>query len=144
MNLTRWEPMREMEDFLRQQPSLLLGGLLRGSSEPTLWRPAADISETDQEYLVTAELPGVAKKDVKIQLNDGVLTISGERKLEREQSGENQLRVERFYGSFARSFVLPDNVDTTKLRAETKDGLLLVHIPKKTPTQQQPVKIEVT
>lgn len=144
MNLTRWEPMREMENIFSQQPSLLLGGLLRGSSEPTTWRPAADISETDQEYLVTAELPGIAKKDVKIQLKDGVLTISGERKLEREQSGENQLRVERFYGSFARSFVLPDNVDTTKLRAESKEGLLLVHIPKKTPTQQQPVNIEVT
>lgn len=144
MNLTRWEPMREMEDMFSRHPSLLLSGLLRGSSEPTTWRPAADISETDQEYLVTAELPGVAKKDVKIQLNDGVLTISGERKLEREQSGENQLRVERLYGSFARSFVLPDNVDTTKLRAESKEGLLLVHIPKKTPSQQQSVNIEVT
>lgn len=144
MNLTRWEPMREMEDMFGRHPSLLLGGLLRGSSEPAAWRPAADISETDQEYLVKAELPGVAKKDVKIQLNDGVLTISGERKLEREQTGENQLRVERFYGSFARSFELPDNVDTSKLRAESKDGLLLVHIPKKTPTQQQPVNIEVT
>lgn len=143
MNVTRWEPLREMEDMFRQHPSLLLSGLLRGPSEPTTWRPAADISETDQEYLVKAELPGVAKKDVKIQLNDGVLTISGERTLEREQTGENQLRVERFYGSFARSFALPDNVDTTKLRAESKDGLLLVHIPKKAPTQQQPMTIEV-
>jgi len=143
MNLTRWEPLREMEDMFRQHPSLLLSGLLRGPSEPAMWRPAADISETEQEYLVTAELPGVAKQDVKIQLNDGVLTITGERKLEREQSGENQLRVERFYGSFARSFVLPDNVDTTKLRAESKEGLLVVHIPKKASTQQQPVNIEV-
>jgi HSP20 family protein len=144
MNVTRWEPFREIEQLFRQYPSVLLSGLTRGGgSEASVWRPVADISETDQEYLVKAELPGINKEDVRIELQDGVLTISGERKVEKEQKAENQLRVERFYGSFSRSFALPDNIDTSKLRAESKDGVLLVHIPKQAASEAQPIKVAV-
>lgn len=143
MNLIRWEPLREMEDLFRQYPTALLSGLVRGNGEASVWRPAADISETDQEYLVKAELPGINKEDVKIALQDGVLTISGERKVEEQQTDENRIRVERFYGSFSRSFALPDNVDTANVRAESKDGVLLVHIPKKAPSKSQPITIDV-
>lgn len=139
MSLIRWEPFREIEEVFRQYPSALLSG----GAEASVWRPVADISETDKEYLVKTELPGVKKEDVRISLQDGVLTISGERKVEDEQKGENRVRVERFYGSFSRSFVLPDNVDTQGIRAESKEGMLLVHIPKKAPTKPEPVKIEV-
>lgn len=143
MNLIRWEPFREMEDMFRQYPPVLLSGLVRGNNEPSTWRPVADISETDQEYLVKAELPGVSKEDVKIALQDGVLTISGERKVEQEQTDENRIRIERFYGSFSRSFALPDNIDTANIRAESKDGVLLVHIPKKAPAKPKSVTIDV-
>lgn len=143
MNLIRWEPLREFEDLFRQYPSMLLGGLARGNNEPSAWRPMADISETDQEYLIKAELPGVNKDDVKIAVQDGVLTISGERKIEEEQQDENRIRVERLYGSFSRSFTLPDNIDSANIRAESKDGMLLVHIPKRAPSKPQPIAIEV-
>ena len=144
MNLIRWEPFREMGDYFFRQYSPVLGsGLLRSGSESSVWRPAADISETDKEYLVKAELPGVRKEDVKIALQDGILTISGERQLEDEQKDENQIRIERFYGSFSRSFALPENADTGNIRAESKDGVLLVHIPKKSPSKPQPVSIDV-
>ena len=143
MNLIRWEPFREIEDLFRQYPPVLLSGLVRGNSEPSAWRPVADISETDQEYLVKAELPGINKEDVKIALQDGVLTISGERKVEEEQTDQNRIRIERFYGSFSRSFALPDNVDTANVRAESKDGVLLVHIPKKAQSKPQPITIDV-
>jgi HSP20 family protein len=143
MNLIRWEPFREIEDLFRQYPPGVLSGLMRGNREPSVWRPVADIIENDQEYLVKAELPGVRKEDVRIALQDGVLTISGERKVEEEQTGENSIRVERFYGSFSRSFALPDNVDTDDVRAESKDGVLLVHIPKKAPSKPQPITIDV-
>jgi HSP20 family protein len=108
-----------------------------------VWRPAADISESEKEYLIKAELPGVNKEDVKIALQDDILTLSGERKLEAEQSDDNQIRVERFYGAFSRSFALPESADASNVRAEAKDGVLLVHIPKKAPSKAQPISIEV-
>lgn len=143
MNLIRWEPsFREFEDFFRQYSPALLSGTGRGNGS-SVWRPTADISENDKEYLVKAELPGVKKEDIKISLQEGMLTISGERKLEDEQKDENQIRIERFYGSFSRSFALPENVDGNNVRAESKDGLLLVHIPKKQPSTPQPISIDV-
>jgi HSP20 family protein len=143
MNVIRWEPLREMEDLFRQYALAPVTGLVRGAGEATPWKPAADIAETDKEYLVRAELPGVGKENVKIDVQDDVLTISGERKLENEQADENRIRVERFYGSFSRSFALPQNVDTSNIRAESKDGVVLVHIPKKSASKPEPVSIEV-
>jgi HSP20 family protein len=107
------------------------------------WAPVADISETDDEYLVRAELPGVERKDVKVSLEEGVLTIEGERKQEKEEKGRRMHRIERFYGSFSRRFSLPDDADANLIRAETKDGVLNVHIPKSKVLKPKAVEIKV-
>ena len=143
MNITRWEPFREMEDFFRQYSPMLGRSLRRSGGEETNWTPLADITETDKEYLIKAELPEVKKEDVKITLEDGVITLTGERRNEKEQKDENEIRVESFYGTFSRSFALPDNVDPNGIRAESKDGVLRVRIPKKQASKTKPISIEV-
>lgn len=115
MKITRWEPLRKMEEFFRDY-SPFFARNRRGVDES--WTPSADISESGQEYLIKADLPEVKKEDVKITLADGVLTISGERKREKEQKDANEIRIESFYGTFSRSFSLPDNVDVKAIRAE--------------------------
>ena len=107
------------------------------------WVPLANISETEKEYLIKCELPDVKKEDVKIAVADGVITISGERKLAREDQSENAIRVESIYGAFTRSFVLPDHVDAEGIQAESKDGVLRIHIPKVTTKKAEPLAIEV-
>ena len=146
MNLIRWEPFKEAEDFFR---GLSPGSLARwsrpsGTAGETRyeWAPLADISENDKEYMVKAELPGVKREDVKVTLEDGVLTIAGDRKLEREDKTEKSHRIERFYGSFSRSFGLPEHVDVKGIHAETKDGVLLVHVPKNKPETSKSVQIK--
>lgn len=144
MNITRWEPFREVEDMFRQYSPFFARALRRSNDDEGGWRPVADISETDQEYLIKAELPEVKKEDVKVTFDDGLLTISGERRNESKQKDENEIRVESFYGSFTRSFALPDNVDAKNIRAESKDGVLRVHIPKTAPSKAaKPLTIEV-
>ena len=143
MNITRWEPFREMEDMFRRYAPFLGRGFSDINDKEMTWTPSADISETEQEFLIKADLPEVKKEDVKISLRNGVITLSGERKREKRQKDENQIRVESFYGTFERSFALPENVDTTAIRAETKDGVLRIHIPKQELTKAKPVSIEV-
>ena len=145
MNVTRWEPLREMDEMFRQFAPLLGRTLpvAGGSQEMQQWRPRADISETDQEYLVKLELPDVPKEDVKITVEDGVITVRGERKQRKEVKDEKEVRVETFYGAFARSFALPDNVDAEHIRAEAKDGVLRVHIPKVEQKQPKQLSVEV-
>lgn len=129
MNITRWEPFREMEDMLRSYSPFFGRGVTRNGEE-TQWKPIADITESEQEYLIKAELPEVKKEDVSITLEDNVITISGERKKEKETKKSNEIRIESFYGTFTRSFALPDNADTKAIHAESKDGVLKVHVPK--------------
>jgi HSP20 family protein len=143
MNITRWEPFREMEQMFRQYSPLFGRSMWREPGEVTQWAPAADISETEKEFLIKAELPEVKKEDVRITLENGVITISGERKHEKEQKDENEIRVERFYGSFSRSFVLPDNIDQEGIRAESKDGVLRIHVPKTASSKAKPIQIQV-
>jgi HSP20 family protein len=142
MNITRWEPFREVEEMFRQY-SPFFSRALRRNGESGEWMPVADISETDKEYLIKAELPEVKKEDVKVTLDNGVITISGERRHEKEQKDANEIRVESFYGTFSRSFSLPENIDANTIRAETKDGVLRVRIPKTQATSPQAVSIEV-
>lgn len=142
MNITRWEPFREFEDMFRQY-SPLFSRALRRTGEDETWSPVADITETDKEYLIKAELPEVKKEDVKITLENGVITITGERKHEKEQKDENEIRVESFYGSFARSFSLPENIDPKGIKAESKDGVLRVRIPKTPAAESKKIAIEV-
>ncbi|RDJ93656.1 hypothetical protein B4Q13_20465, partial [Lacticaseibacillus rhamnosus] len=98
---------------IRRDPRVTATGtwLRRWDDDTATWRPAADITETEKEYLIKAELPEVRKEDVKIELNEGVLTISGERKKEKEEKGANEIRVESFYGTFSRSFALPEDAN---------------------------------
>jgi HSP20 family protein len=147
MNLIRWEPFKEADDFFRNfAPGMLGRWRLPAELQPKefQWSPAADISETDKEYLVKAELPGVKREDVKVRLDNGVLTIEGERKLEKEDKNEKSHRVERFHGTFCRSFSLPEDADVAQVSADSKDGVLSVHIPKvKTETKPKSVEIKV-
>jgi HSP20 family protein len=106
------------------------------------WAPSVDVSETEGEYQIKAEIPDVKKEDVKVTLEDGVLTIQGERKQEKEVKGKRYHRVERSYGRFVRSFTLPDVIDEEKVKAEFKDGILNLALPKS--EKAKPKAIEVT
>jgi HSP20 family protein len=143
MNITRWEPFREVEEMFRQYSPLFGRSLRRNVEGGGDWAPVADISETEKEFVIKAELPEVKKEDVQVTLDAGVLTIAGERRHEKEQKDANEIRVESFYGTFSRSFSLPDNVDANGIRAETKDGVLRVRIPKTAATTPKTIAIEV-
>lgn len=145
-SITRWEPFREFEDMFRHYSPFFGRSLRRmgaGGAEGADWRPLADITETDKEYVIKAELPEVRKEDVKITLDNDLITISGERRHESEQKDENEIRVESFYGTFSRSFALPEGIDPEGIRAESKDGVLRVRIPKKEVKPSKAVSIEV-
>ena len=143
MNIIRWEPIRDMEDMFRQYSPFFARALRRDGGEGAAWSPVADITETDKEYVIKAELPEVKKEDVKITLDNGVITIAGERRMEKEAEEANEIRVESFYGSFSRSFALPDNIDAKAIQAEAKDGVLKVRIPKTKAEAPRKVAIEV-
>lgn len=141
MSIVRWEPMRELDELFRR-----FSGLQRrtgASTDMADWSPAANISETPSEYLIKAELPEVKNDDVSITLQSGVITISGERKFQKEDKEESTLRVESFYGNFSRSFALPENADQDNIKAESKDGVLRVRIPKIAAKSPKSVEIKV-
>jgi HSP20 family protein len=142
MNITRWEPFREVEEMFRQYAPVFGRGVRRNGDGGD-WTPVADIIETDKEYVIKAELPEVKKEDVKVTLDNNVLTISGERRQEKEHKDGNEIRVESLYGTFSRSFSLPENVDAKSVRAESKDGVLRVRIPKTETAAAKPVQIEI-
>ena len=146
MKLTKWEPFADSDSFFRQFASPVFGRWPAPSFETspvTEWAPVADIAETDKEYVVRAEVPGVKPGDIKVTLDKGVLTIAGERKYDKEDKNEQRHRVERFYGSFCRRFVLPEDADPAGIRAEGKDGLLKVHVPKVAVAAATPRQIAV-
>jgi HSP20 family protein len=107
------------------------------------WAPLVDIVEDEKEYLIKAELPEVKREDVKVSVEEGVLTVSGERKFEKEEKGKKYHRIERAYGCYARSFTLPDDADPSKVTAEFKDGVLKVHLPKSEKAKPKSVEIKV-
>ncbi len=147
MTLVRWDPFRELEEmsnrlhrmYNRPAPPQTNG---KEAIVVADWAPSVDVSETDGEYQIKAEIPDVKKEDVKVTLEDGVLTIQGERKFEKEEKGKKYHRVERSYGSFVRSFTLPDLVDEANVKAEFKDGVLNLKLPKS--EKVKPKAIEVT
>jgi HSP20 family protein len=108
------------------------------------WAPSVDISETDNEYVIKAEIPEVKKEDVKVTVEDGQLTIQGERKQEKEEKGKRFHRVERSYGSFMRSFGVPDNVDESKAKAEFKDGMLTLTLPKSEKAKPRALEVKIS
>jgi HSP20 family protein len=143
MAMLHWEPFREMENALRRFSPLPENGISRDDRAAKNWLPLANISESENEYLIKLELPDVKKEDVKIAVADGVITISGDRKMERTDESENVIRVESFYGTFTRSFVLPDDIDANGIQAEAKDGVLRIHVPKTKTKKAEPMAIEV-
>src|SRR5678815_5529952 len=131
--IKRWNRLKDLEVFqhgleylLGHSPAQPPAGQERSLTVPE-WSPLVDISEDDREYLIKAELPEVKKEDVRVTAEEGTLTIMGERKFEKEENGRKYHRVERAYGSFGRTFLLPDDASPAKVAAEFKDGVLVVH-----------------
>ena len=145
MNVIRWEPFGAMEDMVNRFPSMFerWARLSGGGEKGTGWSPSVDISETDQEYLIRAALPAVRKEDVNVTVEDGMLTVSGERRQQQERKDEKFHKVESFYGSFSRSFSLPEGTDPAAIKAESKDGVLTIHVPKTKTEARKPTTIEV-
>ena len=146
MSLIRWEPFSGTDDLFARMPSLFgrWPRVFDAEGRNTLdFAPSVDISETATEYLIRAELPAVRKEDVRITVDDAMLTISGERRQKTEDKTEKQHRVETVYGRFSRSFTLPDNVDTASIRAESKDGVITVHVAKVKVEPRKPTEIKV-
>lgn len=140
----RWDPFRDFRTFDRQIDRFFGNGSGWPDRAPTAtsdWSPAVDIFEDENEVVVHAELPGVDAKNVELHVENNVLTISGERHLEHEDKKDHYHRVERAYGSFARSFSLPRLIDEDKIRAEYKDGVLQVHVPKHEKAKPRQIKI---
>ncbi len=132
MSLIRYEPLRTFENLIDRYRKNMGFSLF---NEPdwlsaSEWMPRVDISETDKELFISAEIPDVKKDDVKVSLADGALTIEGEKRQNREESQRKLFRSERYYGKFFRSFLLPDYIDDKKIHAQFKDGILTINIPK--------------
>ncbi len=155
--LTRWEnkwnPFKEMEDLHNRLSSLITRSFGRlpvrgaGDTEESItlseWAPLVDITEDDKEYLIKAELPEVKKDDVKVTLENGVLSVSGERKLEKEEKSRRYHRIERAYGTFTRSFTLPEDADPGQVNAEFRDGVLRVHVRKNEKARPKAIDVKV-
>ena len=128
--------------FKNTQPRT--GGGEQESLTVSEWTPLVDITEDDKEYLIKAELPEVKKEEVKVTVENGLLTISGDRKIEKEEKGKRYHRVERAYGSFVRSFSLPDDADGNKVNAEFKEGVLRVHLAKSEHAKPKQIEVKVS
>jgi HSP20 family protein len=145
MNLIRWEPFSGMDQMFNGFPGLF-ARLPRyaGSGDASYdWAPSVDISETGEEYLIRAALPAVKKEDVNVTVEDGMLTLSGERQRAEELKDEKFHKVESFFGNFSRSFALPEYVNEGRITADAKDGVLTVHIPKTKVEATKPTTIKV-
>ena len=142
-SITRFRNFSAFQD----QFNRIVESSLKGSpdnSALTTWAPAVDIYETENDLVLKADLPEVAEKDIDIRVENNMLTIRGERKLEESVKEDNYLRVERAYGSFSRSFSLPNTVDTESIKANYKNGVLTVELPKRAESKPKQVKINVT
>lgn len=149
--LTRWNPFREMEELQRRMSSLFdwspfrRGNLTAQEENITVpdWAPLVDIAEDNREYLIKVELPEVQKEDVKVTVENGTLTISGERRAEAEQKGRKFHRIERYYGRFERSFSIPDDAEADEVKAEFKDGVLRVRLAKSEKARPKQIEVKV-
>jgi HSP20 family protein len=144
MDLIRWNPLREALSLHDQMNNLFGGGYLQRGDDGVsgLWNPAVDLYEEDDKLVVKAELPGIDKKDISVDLQNGVLTLKGERRHESEEkNGRNVYRREMSYGKFVRSFSIPQDVDSDKVKAEYANGVLTIEVPK--PEARKPKQIKV-
>ena len=146
-----WDPLHErygIRGTLSRLFEDVFHGLERAGWGPgfagmELWTPSVDVEEKDKEYLLTADLPGLDKKDIRVEVKNKVLTISGERKTDKEEKGKNYLRREHTFGSFSRSLSLPEDTKATEIKASYKDGVLSLKIPRVEGAQAQAAKIAI-
>jgi HSP20 family protein len=147
MSLIRWNPARELakvqDDFNRLAGTFFRDDAFETSFARGAWEPVVDISETPENYLVTAELPGLTKDDVNINYEDGVLTIRGEKRQEKEEKRKNYHRLERSFGAFERSFRVPSRVLVDKIDAKFKDGVLSLTMPKAEEARPKEIPIKI-
>ncbi len=149
MSLVRWKPVDDLMafplDILEPQRNInkMVGSLFGGGLWEETWDPAVDVEERDQEYVVRVELPGVSREDVDITTRGNNLTIRGEKKQKKETRKSDYHRMERLYGSFQRSFTLPEDVKNDKIEASFKEGILEIVVPKAEDAKEQPIKINV-
>ena len=145
MSLVKWNPWFEIEDMFNRYDRAV--GLPRSGGQEVMaagdWSPRVDIVENENEFVIKAEIPEVKKEDVKVSVDNGVLTLKGERKQETEEKGKKFHRVERYYGSFARSFTLPENVDESKVKATFKDGMLSLQVPKTEKAKPKSIEVKI-
>jgi|SRR5215207_3609293 len=154
--LTRWEPLKshwnpwkDLEEMERRLSTMIGRPQAKADGDKEAmtvaeWSPHVDISEDEKQYVVKAELPEIKKEDVKLTVQDNVLCISGERKYEKEEKGKKYHRMERAYGSFMRSFTLPEDADGSRVAAEYKDGILRVHVPKSEKAKPKSIEVKVS
>ena len=144
MRLVRWTPFRDLMN-IHEETGKMLDSFFerRGDSSEADWAPAMDVSELDGEVVVKAEIPGMNKEDIRVSVKDDLLTISGEKKREEREEGENWHRVERIYGSFKRVLALP-SVDNEKVEATYKDGVLEIRLPKQESAKPKEIPIKVS
>ena len=148
MAIVRFEPFRDLLTSQREYVRLLKEAFSPMSGETEVstrsWAPPVDIYETEDAIVLKAELPGIDPKDVEVRVEDNTLYLKGERKYEKEVNEQNYHRIERSYGSFARSFSLPNSISAEKVKAEYKDGLLTLTMPKREEAKPKTIKIDVT
>jgi HSP20 family protein len=144
MAIVRWDPSSELDSLQSEFNRLFdsfLGSGDRADTRARRWVPAMDLVETDDHLVLKADLPGMSKEDVNIEVKDNVLTVSGERKAEHEDKADGYYRIERAFGSFSRSLTLPQGIATDVISADFTDGVLEVRIPK--PEERKPQRISI-
>ena len=138
--LSIWNPIHEMDELFHNRLASVLGG---ERVQSVAWSPVVDIEETELNYLIRAELPGLSKEKVKVKVEDGVLTLSGERDLERKVEGKTFHHIERSHGTFTRSFTLPENAEAESVSANYKDGLLEIRVAKSEEALPKSIEVRV-
>ena len=141
MALVRWEPVRELTSLQGEMNRLFSTFFDDNGGSTRRWAPAMDLMEKDDQLVLKADLPGLSEEDVRIEVQDRTLTISGDRKTEHEDKGQGYYRVERAYGSFSRSLTLPEGIEADKIDASFDKGVLEVRIPK--PAARKPHRIAI-
>jgi HSP20 family protein len=153
MAITRWRPFRDVlsiqdemnrlfDDFFGRSPGSI-GPISKQEWTEGVWTPSVDVSESKDNVIINVEIPGMSKDDVKVSVQDNVLTLSGERKQEKEEKDTSYHRIERSYGSFSRSFTLPTSVQPDKVKASYKDGILKIVLPKSEEVKPKQILISV-
>lgn len=144
--ITRWDPFHNLSTLQEQVNRLFDSKFSNHGDSATLtaWVPAVDVYETENELVIKVDLPEIAEKDIDVRVESNMLTVRGERKFEQKVEEENYLRMERSYGTFSRSFSLPNSVDTQAIKAEYTDGVLSVTLPKRAESKPKQVKINVS